>query len=151
MVHDRVTMTGKLMSPDVKYDIYLPNADESTRLKVSSAITSSEELNKQFISLLTLNRFVPSTNPDRDKLSTVLAASPYSSAAGVNASEFLSNQLSHWLSQINNDVDVGINYRSDREMKSDEVQVALSTQLFNDRLTINGSVDVATNAAADAI
>jgi hypothetical protein len=76
------------------------------------------------------------------------AASPYSSAAGVNASEFLSNQLSHWLSQINNDVDVGVNYRSNREMKSDEVQVALSTQLFNDRLTINGSVDVATNAAA---
>jgi len=45
-------------------------------------------------------------------------------------------------------VDVGVNYRSNREMKSDEVQVALSTQLFNDRLTINGSVDVATNAAA---
>jgi hypothetical protein len=36
---------------------------------------------------------------------------------------------------------------SNRQMKSDEVQVALSTQLFNDRLTINGSVDVATNAA----
>jgi hypothetical protein len=35
-------------------------------------------------------------------------------------------------------------------MKNDEVQVALSTQLFNDRLTINGSVDVATNAAASA-
>ena len=35
-------------------------------------------------------------------------------------------------------------------MKSDEVQVALSTQLFNDRLTINGSVDVATNAAVNA-
>jgi len=61
VVHDRVTMTGRLMSPDVKYDIYLPNADESTRLSVSSAMTSSEELNKQFISLLTLNRFVLST------------------------------------------------------------------------------------------
>jgi len=47
-------------------------------------------------------------------------------------------------------VDVGVNYRTNREMKSDEVQVALSTQLFNDRLTINGSVDVATNATANA-
>jgi hypothetical protein len=69
----------------------------------------------------------------------------------VNASEFLSNQLSHWLSQISNDVDVGVKYRSNRSaMKSDEVQVALSTQLFNDRLTINGSVDVATNASVNA-
>jgi hypothetical protein len=35
-------------------------------------------------------------------------------------------------------------------MKSDEVQVALSYQLFNDRLTINGSVDMVTNAAVKA-
>ena len=40
-VDDRVTMTGKLMSPDVKYDIYLPNADEETRLEVSNAISSA--------------------------------------------------------------------------------------------------------------
>lgn len=149
-VDDRITMTGRLMAPDVKYDIHLPNADESTRLLVSSAISSSEELNKQFISLLTLNRFVLSTSRTGLQAQSSSMASPYSSAAGVNASEFLSNQLSNWLSQINNDVDVGVNYRTNREMKNDEVQVALSTQLFNDRLTINGSVDVATNAAASA-
>ena len=148
-VDDRITMTGRLMTPEVKYDIYLPNADEKTRLSVSSAISSSEELNKQFISLLTLNRFVLSANRSGQLPQSSTVASPYSSAAGVNASEFLSNQLSNWLSQINNDVDIGVNYRSNREMKSDEVQVALSTQLFNDRLTINGSVDVATNAAAN--
>ncbi len=149
-VQDRVTMTGKLMSPNVKYDIYLPNADESTRLMVASAIGSSEEINKQFISLLTLNRFVLSTTRSGMQSQPGSAASSYSNAAGVNASEFLSNQLSNWLSQINSDVDVGVNYRTNREMKSDEVQVALSTQLFNDRLTINGSVDVATNATANA-
>jgi hypothetical protein len=154
LVDDRLTMTGMLMKPDVKYSIYLPNADEKTRLDVSNAISSSEELNKQFISLLIQNRFVPSNT--MGQASSGSTTSPYSNAAGVNASEFLSNQLSHWLSQISNDVDIGINYRSNREMKndevrkSDEVQVALSTQLFNDRLTINGSVDVATNAAVYA-
>jgi hypothetical protein len=149
-VNDRITMTGKLMTPNVKYDIYLPNADESTRLMVNSAISSSEELNKQFISLLTLNRFYLSTTRSGMQPQGGTMATPYSNAAGVNASEFLSNQLSNWLSQINNNVDVGVNYRTNREMKSDEVQVALSTQLFNDRLTINGSVDMATNAAANA-
>ena len=147
-VDDRLTMTGMLMKPDVKYDIYLPNADEETRLKVSNAISSNDELNNQFISLLIQNRFVLSNTMSQAAAGS--APSPYSNAAGVNASEFLSNQLSHWLSQISNDVDVGINYRSNRAMKSDEVQVALSTQLFNDRLTINGSVDVATNAAVYA-
>jgi hypothetical protein len=147
-VHDRITMTGKLMSPDVKYDIYLPDANETDRLTLSSAITSSEDLNKQFISILTLNRFLPSS--DQKQTQGNSSTSSYSSAAGVNASEFLSNQLSHWLSQINSDVGVNVNYRSDRELKSDEVQVALSYQLFNERLTINGSVDMATNAAANA-
>jgi hypothetical protein len=146
-VEDRLTMTGRLMTPDVKYEIYLPNSDEEARLKVNNAISSNEELNKQFISLLLQNRFVLSSTAGSSNNS---GSSSYSSAAGVNASEFLSNQLSHWLSQISNDVDVGINYRSNREMKNDEVQVALSTQLFNDRLTINGSVDVATNAAVNA-
>jgi hypothetical protein len=147
VVDDRLTMTGMLMKPDVKYDIYLPNSDEETRLKVSNAISSTEDINNQFISLLIQNRFVLSNTMGA---SAGTSPSPYSNAAGVNASEFLSNQLSHWLSQISNDVDVGVNYRSNRAMKSDEVQVALSTQLFNDRLTINGSVDVATNASVYA-
>jgi len=148
-VEDRLTLTGKLMSPEIKYDIYLPNATEDTRLQVSSAITSSDELNKQFLSLLIMSRFVPAAGAGSQAATS--SSSPYSNAAGVNASEFLSNQLSHWLSQISNDVDVGVKYRSNRSsMKSDEVQVALSTQLFNDRLTINGSVDVATNAAVNA-
>ncbi len=77
-------------------------------------------------------------------------SSPYSNAAGTTVSELLSNQLSNWLSQINNDLDIGINYRSDTREKSDEVELMLGTQLFNDRLTVNGSVDVATNATAKA-
>ncbi len=136
-------MTGRLMSPDIKYDIYLPFEDEETRMRVNNAITSSEELNKQFISLLIQQRFVPA---ERSGQSTGTLA--YSNAAGVSASEFLTNQLSNWLSQISNDFDVGINYRSSPELRTNEVQVALSTQLFNDKLSINGSLDVPTNATA---
>jgi len=144
-VDDRLTMTGKLMTPNIKYDIYLPNADEESRMKVASATNTSDELNKQFISILVQGRFVPFENSGGQASSS----SPYSNAAGVNASEFLSNQLSHWLSQISNDVDIGVKYRSDRAMKNDEVELALSTQLFNDKLTISGNVDVATNAAVN--
>lgn len=147
LVYDRVIMTGKLMSPDIKYDIYLPNADEATRLKVSGAMPTTEEQSRQFISLLMNNRFYLS--PENAQYSGASSSSAYTSAAGVNISEMLSNQLSNWLSQIVNDLDVDVNYRSNKEMNSDEVQMVVSYPLFNDRLIINGSLE-ATNATTNA-
>jgi hypothetical protein len=58
----------------------------------------------------------------------------------VTTSELLSNQLSHWLSQISNEWDLGVNYRPGDEVSQDQVEVALSTQLLNDRVIINGNV-----------
>ena len=141
----QILMTGKLMSPNIKYEIYLPNVEETTRERVKNATNTSDELNKQFSSLLVLNSFMPK---EPGKAFGSGSTSPYSNAAGVNVSEFLSNQLSHWLSQISSDVDFDFNYRTDRYLKSDEVEVAMSTQLLNDRLTIYGNVGVPTNAAA---
>ncbi|MFO7657697.1 MAG: translocation/assembly module TamB domain-containing protein [Bacteroidales bacterium] len=144
----QILMTGKLMSPNIQYDIYLPHVEEATRELVKNKISNSEQLNKQFSSLLVLNSFMPEFDPAAASSSGTL--SPYSNAANANASEFLSNQLSHLLSQISGDVDLALNYRSDRVMKSDEIEVAMSTQLLNDRLTIYGNLGVPTNAAAQA-
>ncbi len=147
VVHCQLLMTEKLAKPNIKYDIYLPNIDEQTREKVKNAINTDEENNKNFLSLLVLNRFIPRVDDHTNTYS-----SPYSNAAGVNASEFLSNQLSHWLSQISSDYDVRINYRPsfDNQITSDEVELALSTQLLNDKLSINGNVDVNTNATVES-
>jgi hypothetical protein len=150
LVYDRVIMSGKLMSPDIKYDIYLPNADETTRMKVRGAIPTAEEQSRQFISLLMNNRFY--LNPER-AYSTTNTSSSYSSAAGVNFSEMLSNQLSNWLSQLVNDLDIDVNYRSNKQLNSDEVQMVVTYPLFNDRLIINGSLEAtnATKAASDEL
>ena len=144
-VYCQLLMTDKLMKPTIKYSIYLPTVDEETRAIINNKINTEEELNKQFLSLLVLNSFYLSDDPDN-------LSSPYSNVAGVNASEFLSNQLSHWLSQISNDYDIRVNYRPDfdNQMTNDEVEFALSTQLLNDRLSINGNVDVTTNATAES-
>jgi hypothetical protein len=145
-VYCQLLMTDKLMKPNVKYDIYLPSLDDETRALVNNEINTEEELNKQFISLLVLNRFMPKNSEE------VLNLSSSSNVAGVNASEFLSNQLSNWLSQISSDYDIRVNYRPgfDNQMTNDEVELALSTQLLNDRLSINGNVDVTTNATAES-
>jgi hypothetical protein len=64
------------------------------------------------------------------------------SAMGVTTTEMLSNQLSNWLSQISNDFDIGFAYRPGNEITSQELEVALSTQLLNDRVILNGNFDV---------
>jgi len=58
----------------------------------------------------------------------------------VTTTEMLSNQLSHWFSQISNDVDIGVSYRPGDEITSDEFEVALSTQMFNNWVTLNSNV-----------
>jgi hypothetical protein len=136
----RLWITDKLMSPNIRYDIYLPSSDQETRNKVENIINNDEEKNKQFLSLLVLNSFMQpeSSNQLQDtKFSNIGAA-----GAGVTGIEFLSNQFSHWLSQISKDVDIGVNYHAGDQITNQEVEVALSTQLLNDRVTINGNVDV---------
>ena len=57
--------------------------------------------------------------------------------------EMLSNQISNWLSQISKDVDIGINIRpGSNAISPQEAQLALSTQLLNNKVVLNGNFDV---------
>ncbi len=139
-VECHLIMTGKLMNPNIGFDIQLPTADQETQNLVRNSISSEEELTKQFLSLLVINNFYTSR-------AGILGAngSPGSRGggmAGITTSEILSSQLSSWLSQISNDFDIGINYRPGDEITSDEMEVALSTQILNDRVSIRGNLGV---------
>jgi hypothetical protein len=61
-------------------------------------------------------------------------------AVGSNSTEMLSNQLSNMLSKLSKDVDVGVNYRPGNEISKKELELVLSTQLFNDKLSVDGNV-----------
>jgi hypothetical protein len=138
----QLSLTGKLMEPEIGYNIFLPYAEQEQRNRLAAEISSNEKMGKQFLSLLVLNRFLYNGNQEKSGLEN-------SNIAGVNASELLSNQLSNWLSQISDEVDIGVNYRPGSELNPQELELALSTQLLNDRLSINGSVDMKTNAEAE--
>lgn len=133
----KLKMRDKMMNPDISFDIDLPTADGDTKSKVRSVLYVSDqeeniqELNKQVFSLLVLNSFLPPSG----------AESNYSRAGvgSTTSSELLSNQLSNWLSRISNDFDIGVNYRPGDELSNQELELALSTQLFNDRLIIDGN------------
>lgn len=132
-----LSLQGELKNPTIKPSIELPTAEPETRSVVETSIGTEEELMRQFISLLVINNFISSAE---------FGAAPLggnsTGVAGVTASELLSNQLSNWLSQISNDFDIGVNYRPGDAISSDEVEVALSTQLLNDRIIFSGNLDV---------
>jgi len=140
-VECHLKMTESLENPDIEFDIYLPTAEEEVRSRVRTIMATEEELSKQFLSLLVINSFLPNQNATNSPSTGNLG----SAGVGVTTSEMLSNQLSNWLSQISNEFDVGVNYRPGDEMFTDEVELALSTQLLNDRVSINGNLDMGGN------
>ncbi len=126
----------RLSQPSVKFDISAPTMEESTQNIIEDAINTEEELNRQVLSLLILNKFfTPSYNAGSGSNNQV------NTAALTTTSEMLSSYLSNWLSQISNDLDIGINYRPEDEISSEQIEVALSTQLFNNRVSLNGNVE----------
>ena len=131
-----MNLTGKLTHPDIQFDVKLPTTDDFTRQQAFEKFKNSEnDLNKEVFALLVMNSFVPT---DQAKSQQVQNNNP--GAGTVTSTEMLSNQLSNWLSQISNEFDVGVHYRPGDVVNKDQVQLALSTQLFNDKLSIDGSV-----------
>lgn len=129
-------MSGSLMAPDIQFSILVPNANDKAKAQLANL--TQDEINKQLLYLLILNRFY---NPNQTSGMTNEVGST-TNAFGVTSSELLSNQLSNWLSQISKDFDIGFNYRPGSEVSGQELEVALSTQILNDRVLINGNVGI---------
>ena len=133
----RLIMKDKLMNPSIFFDIALPKSDDKTRSDVASAISTQEEMNRQVFTLLMINRFKA---PEGSAAGTDMA-----NIGSSTTSELLSNQLTNWLSQISNDFDIGVDYRPGDEISSQELDVALSTQLFSDRVILEGNLGMTDN------
>ncbi|MFI5148723.1 MAG: translocation/assembly module TamB domain-containing protein [Bacteroidia bacterium] len=125
-------LSGSLLQPNINFDIDLPTVDETTRQEVKRTINNEQEVNRQVLALLVLNNFVPPLGWEGQNSGT--------GAVNTTTSELLSNQLSNWLSQISNDFDLRVKYRPGDQVNRDEMELALSTQVLNDRLTVDGSV-----------
>ncbi len=133
-VECKILLSEQLTDPIINFEIDFPEEDESLVGILQQFINTEEELNKQILSLIVLGKFYTpeylrgqyeSQNPN---------------TIGNTASELFSNQLSNWLSQINSNVDVGFNYRPGNDITNDEIELALSTQIFNDRVILNGNI-----------
>ncbi len=130
---------GLLLTPDIDFDIRMPTSDEFVKerlrsiLYVNQSTVNEQELNQQVFGLLVLNRFMPPTTGDN-------STSGGGSAGINNGYELLSNQLSSWLSSTSDAFDIGVAYRPANEVSDEEVDVSLTTEVFNERLVLDGNL-----------
>jgi hypothetical protein len=131
-----MNLSDKLMKPKITFDIQLPNADDQSRNLLASQINSEEEMNRQIFALVMFRNFWPSQG----------GASETVGGVGANASEMLSAQLSNMLSQLSDDVNIGVNYQQGNTATREAINVSLSTQIFNDRVSIDGNFGTQSSA-----
>ena len=133
----RLNLSDAILKPNIEFDLLLPSLRDDEEAIIKSSIESNGSMNKEVFALLLLNRFVPITEGGIGSMS---------GAGGKSTTEVLSNQLSNWLSKISDDFDVGLNYRPGDEVSSREVEIALSTQLFNDRVAVETNLGMVGNS-----
>ena len=126
---------GPLLSPNIKFDIQLPDADDEVQRMVKAAINTEDMMSQQMVFLLLTGKFYnPQVTQNTATYSTQLAAS--------FATATISSQLNYWLSQISNNVNLGINYSENSLDATNDRQITanISTNFFNNRLILNGNV-----------
>lgn len=95
------------------------------------------EKNKQVFALLILNNFLPISGDGIEGSNTI----------AINSTELISNQLSNWLSKINNDIDINLRYNPGNQQElTNQVDLALSTQLFDNRVLLETNFGISTKS-----
>lgn len=125
-----IEMKGKMMNPELDFKIEIPDLDPTTKIRVESALNTQGKIQKQFMALLVSGGFIPDEQSGIANNSSIL----YS-----NASEILSNQINNIFQQLGIPLDLGLNYQPG-DRGTDIFDVAVSTQLFNNRVVINGNI-----------
>jgi len=129
----RMAMTGPLLNPEINFFIEIPNADQIIETSLESLTNTDQKLLEQFLYLLITNSFLIENDSTIDYLENTLA---------ITGTELLSNQLSNWLSQTTDAVDLGFKWipGTGDSLSYQQVELAVSKKFLNDRVIINGNV-----------
>ena len=125
-----IGMQGKMMNPELTFTIDIPDLDPTTKIRVESALNTQGKVQKQFMALIVSGGFIPDEQSGIANNTSIL----YS-----NASEILSNQINMIFHQLGIPLDLGLNYQPG-DKGTNIFDVAVSTQLFNNRVVINGNI-----------
>jgi hypothetical protein len=126
-----ISITDKLRNPQVTFSIDIPDLDPTTQAQVDGALNTEDKVQKQFLYLLLASGFLPS---EESGITTNGSEMLFSNVTGIMA-----GQLNNIFQKLNIPLDLGLNYQA-TNTGTNIFDVALSTQLFNNRVLVNGSV-----------
>ena len=122
---------GIISQPEISFDLEFPSLTAESARKVKSIISTDDMMNRQVIYLLALNRFYTpdymDVNGNQNELLTSVASST------------IAGQLSNILGKMSENLSIAPNVRADKNFTDLQVDVALSSQLLNNRLLLNGN------------
>ena len=121
-------ITNKLTNPNLRFDLKMSNAEQEVRSFLSAATNSEEEMARQFISLVALNRFFPDPNRSTTGGSS---GSGLETMGLATASEFLTSQLGYMLSQWSDNFDIDFTLRPGTYETGHNIGTGISTNLWN--------------------
>ncbi len=127
-----VEVTGDLNNPQLSFDLDFPTLTSEGKRKVFSIVNTDELVQQEVIYLVGLNRFY---TPQYMGLSNNTTSEFASLATST-----ISSQLGSMLGKISDNLSIAPNLRTSKGDFTDlEVDVALSSSLFNNRLLLNGN------------
>lgn len=131
-------LEGPMMSPQYSFDIEARDLPKSVPVEGRPPVAldlefysfknrmDEQELKKQVFSLIVLRRFTP---PESFSMSGSVTNS---------VSELLSNQLSYWMSQVDENLEIDVNLGAMDQEAFNTFQLRLSYTLLNGRMRITG-------------
>ncbi|NIK72722.1 hypothetical protein FHS56_000208 [Thermonema lapsum] len=140
-------LTGPMLAPDIRFDIDFSEVERSiTNPTLRSVLYSfkgriagdEQERNRQVFSLILFKKF-----------SAENSFSGISGAGGNTVSELLSNQLSHWMSQVDENLQIDVDLSGWDRQTNNVFHVRLSYTFMNGRLRVtrNGLIDTQNQSA----
>lgn len=142
-------LDGPMLAPQINFDINAKDLPENMAIEGSAtplrpnfefqsfkSRLDEQELKKQVFSLIVLRRFSP---PDAFTTSGGIANS---------VSEFLSNQLSYWLSQVDQNLEVSLDLGTMDQESFNTFQLRMSYSFMNGRLRITRDGALSSNQFA---
>jgi hypothetical protein len=152
-----LAVTGALLNPEIKFGVDITEypamisagttaipMDTHIQAFKAKLLSNEQELNRQVFSLMVLNRL--------SETEAFVGLSGQSLTSSV--SELLSNQLSHWISQVDENLQVDMNLNGLTADALNTFQMRISYSLLNDRVRITrsgGFTSVRNQASATAV
>ncbi|GCD78701.1 DUF490 domain-containing protein [Thermaurantimonas aggregans] len=133
-------ITGVMFQPEISFDIKVPRAAPMVQTEINNALADRDKLTRQAFSLLLLNSFVTDD----------FAVGTSSTGATLVYDAFVS-QISNLLAQRIKGVDIRLGYsqtnlqgQQGSTNQQQDLELGISTTLFNDRFVINTNFDLST-------